>query len=475
MSNSGEETQLSHFAEEDKPLLPVDIKVIKVEKSAHVGASRKSVFFNVCNTSMGASILALPFAFQAMGLIQGLILLFIFAVISLVGLDMLPLSAEAVGAKSYESMITGCYGRAMTIIFQICVIFYSIGVAIGFVVITGDLIPPIVSSWTGNSFPNDIWYLQPWFIELIITTLVLFPLASLRTLDSVKIASMCAISAVLYFTVIVVIESAFDLDQWQEEGIVEHTGMDLFSSIEWWKVSYDVFLGIPIMAFAFGGHSQAIFLFSEMHPKHRSLDQWNLVAATGYTFLYAIYVIVAVLSNLRFLPGDSSNLLKQMLRINPNNAVLQIAAIAMSINIILAFPLFTFPVRFSIDRLVFPCLVSVYDATPAGAVWHRYLRYWALTFFIVYLCYIVAATVGKIDLVFGLVGAIGGTLIKFTFPTLCYMKVGSIYRERFTNYDPKLPWSHWIGSILLLVISGAAGLISAFLVLLRAYQARTVS
>ena len=67
---------------------------------SHVGASVGSGVLNMSNTILGAGMLALPHALAQSGLLVGLLLLALFAALSLLGLHLLSAAADLAGRPS---------------------------------------------------------------------------------------------------------------------------------------------------------------------------------------------------------------------------------------------------------------------------------------------------------------------------------------------------------------------------------------
>jgi len=433
-------------------------------------ASVFGAFFNITNCAVGAGILSLPYAFETMGLLQTVIVFFIFAVASVLSLILLPMCAEAANTESYETTVKAAFGTIAMKAFQAFIVVYSIGVAVGYVVIVGDLLPPTIAIWAGVEDYQDHWYFSAWFFELVVTVFILFPLACLKRLDSLKYASIFAICAVIYFVGLVIVESIIDINRYRLNGYVESTGESVWDSIEWWRFSSEIFLGIPIIAFSFGGHLQSISIYSELKPEAKSIFSWIKVALSSNVFLSIIYLSVGALSYLRFLPGEDGNVLEQMLAEEPDNIAVQIASVTMTIVVILSYPLFTWPTRFSIDRLLFPKMLSIYDPSPEARSWKVRIRFYTITVIIVSLTYVFAAFVGELSIVFGLVGATGAVLIKYIIPNILYLKLGPVYRKRFTNKDPRIPVWQKVILIVLIILWACVGAISTVTVLIDAVE-----
>jgi len=455
--------------DEVQPILPED--QIEVENTPEKKkASVFGAFFNITNCAVGAGILSLPYAFEMMGLLQALIAFFIFAMASVLSLILLPMCAEAAGTESYEATVRVAFGTLAMKAFQAFIVLYTIGIAVGYVVIVGDLLPPTIAIWAGVEDYEELWYFSPWFFELIVSAVVLLPLASLKRLDSLKYSSIFAILAVMYFVGLVIVESIIDINEYRINGYVETTGESVWDSIEWWRFSSDVFLGIPIIAFSFGGHLQAIALYSELKPEVKSVFNWVKVAMSSNVFLSTIYLLVGGLSYLRFLPGEDGNVLEQMLAAEPDNIPVQIASVMMTTVVILSYPLFTWPSRFAIDRLLFPKLPSLYDPTPEAKSWKVTIRYFIITVILVTVTYVLAAFVGELAIVFGLVGATGAVLVKYIIPNLLYLKLGPVYRKKFTNKNPPVPIWQKIILIFLIVLWTCVGAISTVTVIIDAVE-----
>jgi len=275
---------------------------------------------------------------------------------------------------------------------------------------------------------------------------------------------------VIYFVGLVIVESCIDINRYRLNGYVESTGESMWDSIEWWRFSSEIFLGIPIIAFSFGGHLQSISIYSELKPESKTIFSWIKVALSSNIFLSIIYLSVGALSYLRFLPGEDGNVLEQMLAEEPDNIAVQIASVTMTLVVILSYPLFTWPTRFSIDRLLFPKMVSIYDPSPEARSWKVRIRFYTITVIIVTLTYVFAAFVGELSIVFGLVGATGAVLIKYIIPNILYLKLGPVYRKRFTNKDPRIPIWQKVALIVLIILWTCVGAISTVTVLIDAVE-----
>lgn len=139
---------------------------------------------------------------------------------------------------------------------------------------------------------------------MLATAFVIFPLACLKRLDSLRYASMFAIVAVLYFTSVVIVYGIIDLNLYRLGR--PPSGIPLRDQIEYWRWSTDIFLGIPIIAFALGGHLQSVSIFRELPNKFRNTASWDKIIIWVVAFLSAVYISVGTLGYLRYCISNQS-------------------------------------------------------------------------------------------------------------------------------------------------------------------------
>jgi amino acid permease len=387
-------------------------------------ATPTSTFFNLANTVIGAGVLSLPFCFHALGLVLCIVSWCIIAVVATYALHMLIVCAETTRSRSYEDLVENVFGRYAAIAMQVVIVLYAFGAVVGYVIIVGDLIPGVLAAWTGHDADDvaagndgDVWYLKPVAIEGLVCALIILPLAMLKRLDALTFTSVAAIAAIFYFFVLVVVEGALDFGS--------RTGGSSGQPIRYFNWSLEIFEGLPILAFAAGGHMQAISLYSELAPQHRTLRVWDqIILFVEVGVLSTLYLLVGGISYTRFYPLEEGNILKLMIA-NDNSVQIQIASLAVSMVVIFSTPIVLWPLRQSLNRLLFRSWPDLY----ADTSWQTRLRYTLMTACTVGAVYAVAALVGDLKVVFGLTGSVGATIIKFIVPAAVFLKVGGQFYD----------------------------------------------
>ena len=133
----------------------------EVPTPSHVGASVASGVLNMSNTILGAGMLALPHALAQSGLLVGLLLLALFAALSLLGLHLVSAAADLAGRPSsfYAVAEKAVPGSGMLIDAAIAVKCF--GVATAYLIIVGDAMPQAVEAFgaTGMLLDRRTWTL----------------------------------------------------------------------------------------------------------------------------------------------------------------------------------------------------------------------------------------------------------------------------------------------------------------------------
>ena len=159
------------------------------------GASIGSGVLNMSNTILGAGMLALPHALAQCGLVVGLLLLVLFAGLSLLGLHLVSAAADLAGrpASFYAVAEKAVPGSGLLI--DVAIAVKCFGVATAYLIIVGDAMPQAVAPFgaTGVLLDRRLWTLG--------AAVAVSPLAYLRQIDALRHTSLLALISVLLVTV----------------------------------------------------------------------------------------------------------------------------------------------------------------------------------------------------------------------------------------------------------------------------------
>ncbi|KAL6940312.1 hypothetical protein ACO0QE_004210 [Hanseniaspora vineae] len=302
-----------------------------------MSSTNKSAVLTLLHTCCGSGILALPFAFKANGLILSVMAIIFSGFCALAGLlcqaeitkyvrNKRNLSFFAVSKITYPSL---------GVFFDIAIAVKCFGVSVSYLIVAGDLLPQIFQTFTSNPF----FYHR----ELHIMALLIFvigPLCFLRKLGSLKIASMVAISTVVYLCLMVVLNFLFpSADVKASKG-----------TVSLWKPSShfqdtNSLKSFPIFVFAYTCHHNTFSVVNEL--QNNTLKSIRVVALSAMSLACILYTVIGISGYLTF--GD--NIKGNIITMYPSSVLTTIGRIAIVVLVTLAYPLQCHPCRASIHHI----------------------------------------------------------------------------------------------------------------------------
>jgi sodium-coupled neutral amino acid transporter 2 len=100
-------------------------------------ASFAGAVFNLSTTIVGAGIMALPATMNVLGLVPGLTLVVLAAVLTDSSIELLMRFSNAVGAASYGEAMGDAFGALGRGFLQLCVVVNNVGVMVVYMIIIG--------------------------------------------------------------------------------------------------------------------------------------------------------------------------------------------------------------------------------------------------------------------------------------------------------------------------------------------------
>ena len=103
------------------------------------GASFSGAVFNLSTTVVGAGIMALPSALKQLGLIPGLVLIPLAAILTESSIDILLRFTRVSKSSSYSGVAHDAFGHFGRILLQLCIVVNNMGMLIVYMIIIGTL------------------------------------------------------------------------------------------------------------------------------------------------------------------------------------------------------------------------------------------------------------------------------------------------------------------------------------------------
>ncbi|ODV87873.1 hypothetical protein CANARDRAFT_192817 [[Candida] arabinofermentans NRRL YB-2248] len=445
-------------------------------------ATARSCVINLMNTVLGAGLLSIPYAIKCDGVLLGSLFVLLSALTSAFGLYLLAVSATyAIPGHASFFSLSKLTVPQLGIVFDLAIAVKCFGVACSYLIVIGDLMPQIMSSLLSNSFLESHPYAIDRKLWITIFLLAILPLVYKRHLDSLKTASLVALSSVGYLTILVVVHFVhlmFGGHEAVPKGPIHLVNPD---SVVLMLSSF------PILVFGFTCHQNQFTVINELNDRSASTINRIIVSAIGAAFV--LYMTVGLTGYLTF--GD--NVVGNIIVMYPDSITSTIGRMSIVILVALSYPLQANPARASINHVAYflndthlaksirsfsrSTTTSSYSTTAAerhslivspgstnkNAIADESMTYEnetaehsveltnkkliIITTIIVVLSYVVSLTITSLEHVLAFVGSTGSTSISFILPGFFAFKLISSNNEPLSRKDKLIKW----GALLLII------------------------
>ncbi|KAI3773458.1 hypothetical protein L1987_47987 [Smallanthus sonchifolius] len=379
--------------------------------------------FNLSTSVIGAGIMALPATMKILGLIVGIILIFLMGVLSEISVEYLIRFAVQCKANSYGEVVEEALGKPARLLSEICIIVNNAGVLVVYLIIIGDVMSGsirhigVFDQWLGKGF----WDHRK-LVILIVVVVCLAPLCVLDKIDSLSTTSAASVGLAVVFVVVAFVVAFVKL----LEGKIEPPRLTPdFGSKE---AVLDLLVVIPIMSNAYVCHFNVQPIYNELED--RSVRKMNKVGRLTTVLCVMIYASTAVAGYLLFGNNTESDILTNFdkpLGIRFSTALTYIVRVGYVLHLVLVFPVIHFSLRQTVDELAF---------NGSGPLSESRKRCLGLTFVLLALVYLGSTMIPSIWTAFKFTGATTAVSLGFTFPALVALRLSSqgpglTSRERF--------------------------------------------
>ena len=363
------------------------LKALKEEKTRALPL--RSVF-NLCVASIGAGLLSFPYAFKDTGVAGGLTVCVVFMVLGGLGLHVLAKAALSLREfpDSYQSLLEAIIGRKVAVFATLTMLLYLAGSCIVYLTVVGNLLSPLIKSFTGGGFISSSW-----LIIIVVGWAAIFPLTLLRNITVLGFTSALAVLAIVFAA-----------------GYVTYRGAVLPKDkvpddINWgFNFDLDFLLGVPIIAFGFQCHILLVPVCAEM--RRRNIERIDLAIVVAMIACLIIYVLTGLFGYYTFGSAIDADFLNSY----ETDAVVTTARLAFVVVCIFSYPLLSFNARLTIRSLFFGG--KPLRSTPFLIVTTAFFAFTMAA----------AITIPGITVVFQFVGSTSVVLLMFVFPGIIYLK-----------------------------------------------------
>ena len=325
-----------------------------------------SFFLNLCVYARR------PYGIREFGLIPGILLLTLAAVLAYFSIDLILISCDHLpdDKKLHPSLgllseATG--GKTLSKITQIILLIQFIGCVVGYLVAAGGLIDLV---WVVCGGKHHIYI----YVVIFLALFVIYPLSLMRDMSSLRHTALLGFCCSSYLATTLIIEYFILCDDpnvrvsnYNKEDI-KTTEHDQYSTCFWKPNSMHLYVteqifpfsngaasffegfltSFPLFVFSFACHQNVLPVYVELHNRSRKRMHKVLKRSLGWAL--SVYIIASGAAYLTFLGGTCSNILLNNFK---KSAQVGIAAVAISISVTMTSPLLAFAFRFNFSMMVF--------------------------------------------------------------------------------------------------------------------------
>ncbi|WFD31084.1 hypothetical protein MSPP1_002116 [Malassezia sp. CBS 17886] len=348
---------------------------------------------NMANSILGAGIVGLPYAMRSSGLLVGVVLLVVLAVLTDWTIRLIVLNAKLSGRSTYIGIMEQCFGQHGKNAVSLFQFVFAFGGMCAFCVVVADTIPSVIASvipaLRGTFLSNRS------FVLIACTVGISYPLSLYRDVGNLSKASAVALLSMVFIVTAVVVRGPAMPAELRGDAPVRLTPEGFFAVIR----------SVSVISFAFVCHHNSLLIYSSL--KEPTMDKFGRITHYSTLLSAVAATTMAVAGYAAFGDKTMSNVLNNF---PTTDAVVDIARLCFGINMFTTLPLECLVCRDVVETYFFH---GVFDQR----------RHVIVTTALVGASLIVALSTCDLGLVLELTGGLSATALAFFFPSICYLKL----------------------------------------------------
>ncbi|KAG6796766.1 sodium-coupled neutral amino acid transporter 7 [Apis mellifera caucasica] len=242
------------------------------------GTNVISTIFLIVNATLGAGLLNFPQAFdKAGGLVTSISVQLVLLVFITATLIILANCSDITNTCSMQDMFANFYGQKSFLLCAFCIMIYSFGCCLTFLIIIGDQFDRVLLTYYGFDYCHT-WYLSRTFVTIVTCSLFILPLCFFKRLDILSYTSSIGCITILYVALLIVYKSFTYTESSNPMKI-------------WPDNKLEALQIIPIICFAYQNHMTAI-------PMYACMKERNLLFITALGAFVSGIIFVETIEDL---------------------------------------------------------------------------------------------------------------------------------------------------------------------------------
>uniref|UniRef100_A0A8C9TYX4 Solute carrier family 38 member 4 n=1 Tax=Scleropages formosus TaxID=113540 RepID=A0A8C9TYX4_SCLFO len=314
--------------------------------------------FNLSNAMIGSGILGLSYAMANTGILLFVILLFGVAILSIYSIHLLLVAAKEGSSLIYEKLGERAFGWPGKIVTFGSIMFQNFGAISSYLFIIKYELPEVIRSFTHLEENSSEWFLNGNYLVVIVSLLIIFPLSVLKNLGYLGYTSCFSLACMVFFlgTVSAVSSVHFghiscSLEPLHNIAHEDHEQHEDMCQPKYFVFNSQTAYSLPILVFAFVCHPTILPMYNEL--KDRTRQKMQRVSNLSIFAMLIMYLLSALFGYLTFYDKVEAELLHTFTKVYRFDTLLLLVQLAVLTAVTLTVPLVLFPIRTSINALLF--------------------------------------------------------------------------------------------------------------------------
>ncbi|KAG5837865.1 hypothetical protein ANANG_G00217560 [Anguilla anguilla] len=310
------------------------------------------------------------------------------------------------------------------ILAAVVITMHNIGAMSSYLFIVKYELPLVMQAFMGLQSDNGEWFLNGNNLIIIVSIIVILPLALMRQLGYLGYTSGFSLTCMVFF-LISVIYKKFNIPCPMET----HGNHSINSSVveectgKFFTINQQTAYTIPILAFAFVCHPEVLPIYTEL--RNATKKRMQAIANISILGMFVMYLLTAIFGYLTFYSSAEAELLHTYSKVDPLDKLVLCVRVAVLVAVTLTVPVVLFPIRRALLQLLFP---------EKPFHWARHIGIAVSLLFVVNLLVIFVPNIRDI---FGIIGATTAPSLIFILPSLFYLRIVPVDQEPL-NSRPKI-------------------------------------
>uniref|UniRef100_A0A8C6VVL9 Solute carrier family 38 member 5a n=1 Tax=Nothobranchius furzeri TaxID=105023 RepID=A0A8C6VVL9_NOTFU len=330
--------------------------------------------FNLSNAIMGSGILGLAFGMANTGVVLFVVLLCCIAVMSAYSIHLLLKSAGVVGIRAYEQLGNRAFGQP------------------------GKMLAAFLSTW----------FLNGNYLIIIVSALVIFPLALMRHLGYLGYTSGFSLTCMMFFLLSVIYKKfniPCPLPGHNTTAPNSTSHVNVTCEAQPFTVNSETAYTIPILAFAFVCHPEVLPIYTELRKRMQCVANVSILA------MFVMYLLTAIFGYLTFYTAVEAELLHTYSKVDSLDILILCVRLAVLVAVTLTVPVVLFPIRKALLQIFFP-----------DKPFH-WVRHITIALSLIISVDLLVICVPSIKDIFGVIGATSAPSLIFILPAIFYIRI----------------------------------------------------